>query len=75
MIALENTVFVPGLKGLPIEVAREELKKEELDIGKIRERGCPGVAPSTVREPDPGPGDKVKKGAEVDLWVSPPPAP
>ena len=74
-IALENTVFVPGLKGLPIEVAREELKKEELDIGKIRERGSPGVAPSTVLEQDPGPGDKVKKGAEVDLWVSPPPAP
>ena len=63
-----NNVTVPGVIGAQADQARTLLEQRGFQVGVDRKKSLQPL--DQVIQQDPGPGDKVKKGATVTLTVS-----
>jgi eukaryotic-like serine/threonine-protein kinase len=67
-------VTVPELADLTLEEARARLRETDLKVGDIERQPSTEVEADRVISHDPGPGQEVDAGSEVDLVVSSGPA-
>jgi serine/threonine-protein kinase len=68
-------VHVPSTRGMTLDEARKELKKDHLAIGTIQRRFSDRVAKGVVLASDPKPNTEVRPRDAVDLTVSKGPQP
>jgi beta-lactam-binding protein with PASTA domain len=67
-------VTVPELADLTLEEARARLRETDLKVGDVERQPSTEVETDRVISHDPGPGQEVDAGSEVDLVVSSGPA-
>ncbi len=61
---------VPDLTGMPLDQAREELRRAGLQPGRIQQVEAEGEAVGTVLGQNLNPGERVRLGTPVDLRVA-----
>ncbi len=61
---------VPMLIGLDLEEAQARLTQAGLNVGAIHEESATGVAPGTVFAQNPGEGEQLRSGDQVEIWVA-----
>lgn len=70
-----GTVDVPPVDGLSVEKATAALQNAGLNVGDTIERASDTVAAGTVIESSPKAGEDVRRGGNVNLYVSTGPEP
>ncbi|MGW2343507.1 Stk1 family PASTA domain-containing Ser/Thr kinase [Streptomyces sp. NPDC001661] len=65
-----KTVKVPDLAGTPLDTAKSELKKRDLEPGMTTKEFSDQIAKGSVISTDPGAGETRKAGSAVALVVS-----
>ncbi|MDN6326555.1 MAG: Stk1 family PASTA domain-containing Ser/Thr kinase [Alkalibacterium sp.] len=63
-------VHVPGVAGMTVEEATEELKALKLDIGEIIEQNDEEIEEGNVIRTNPAADSTLKEANEVDLYIS-----
>ena len=63
-------VQVPAVVGLSEEQARATLEGADLEVGEVTTEASETVVAGTVISQDPGPGESVPAGTDIDLIVS-----
>lgn len=63
-------IAVPDLRGLSVREAELELGKRRLLLGKVKIASEKPEAPEQITEQTPSPGDRVKRGAPVDIKIN-----
>ncbi|MFJ9177960.1 Stk1 family PASTA domain-containing Ser/Thr kinase [Streptomyces sp. NPDC102360] len=65
-----KTVKVPDLSGTPLDTAKSDLKKRDLEPGMTTKEFSDQIAKGSVIRTDPGAGDTRRAGSAVALVVS-----
>lgn len=67
-----NTIFdIPNVIGKPLDEAKLIIKGSNLQVGTIIQQEDPEKEVGTVirQKPEPRPGERIRVGGTVDLWV------
>lgn len=66
----EAWIIMPSVVGLDLKAAKKELNEWGLKIGEVMEVQSEEVIPGRIVRQSPEMGEQVKKGDEIDLYLS-----